>query len=237
MRLLILILLIANLLTFAWMQWGQPVPAPIPREQYPERIQIVHAAPPVIATPKPSTSPSLPTQTAAPVAVPIPATQIEIATAPVTTANNICLSWGPIPAHRVDDASLRLSHFKLGERLSTLTTDSQGGPYWVYLPPLKSKAEADDKLSALTNAGIKDIAIVRDGKWQNAISMGLYGKEAAANEHLAKLKQQGINAQIEARGKATRNFSFQHLNIEEVQAIKKMQATFGGPAIKKTACE
>jgi hypothetical protein len=233
-----LILLIANLLTFAWVQWGQPTPASIPHEQHPERIQIIHAAPPVIAAPKPSTTQPLPpAQAITPVTVPIPATQIEIATTPVTAPNNICLSWGPIPAHRVDDASLRLSHFKLGERLSTLTTDSQGGPYWVYLPPLKSKAEADDKLSALTNAGIKDITIVREGKWQNAISMGLYGKEAAANEHLTKLKQQGINAQIEARGKAARNFSFQHLNTDEVQAIKKMQANFGGPAIKKVACE
>ncbi|BBP02216.1 SPOR domain-containing protein [Sulfuriferula nivalis] len=118
-----------------------------------------------------------------------------------------------------------------------LETPIHSGPYWVYLPPLKSKAEADNKTEELKNSGIKDISVIRDGKWENAISMGLYGKEAIANDRVAKLKKLGINAQIEARGKTARTFALHHLSDDELKQIKQMQTDFGGPAIKKTTCE
>jgi hypothetical protein len=130
-----------------------------------------------------------------------------------------------------------LNKLKLGDRLNVLETPIHGGPYWVYLPPLKTKADADKKAEELKASDIKDISVVRDGKLENAISMGLYGKEAIANDRAAKLKKLGINAQIEARGKTARTFALHQLSDDELKQIKQMQTEFGGPAIKKNTCE
>lgn len=236
MRLLILILLIANFLTFAWFQWGQPVPIPAPKEVSPEKIHIVRDEPPALTKPPAKPVTGTPSQAATPAPGPVAA----IAPAPIKPASpvtpTLCAIWGPIPAQRVEDAQIRLNKFKLGVRLTMLDTPIHSGPYWVYLPPLKSKAEADTKAEELQKMGIKDIAVVRDGKWQNAISMGLYGKETIANDRLAKLKKLGISAQIEARGKTARSFALNQLSVDELTQIKQMQTEFGGPAIKKTAC-
>ena len=235
MRLLILILLIANFLTFAWFQWGQPVPIPAPKEVNPEKIHIVSDEPPVLTKlpAKPITEkPSQPDAPAPAIAITKPPIQSDSAVAPT-----LCATWGPIPAQRVEDAQIRLNKLQLGERLNMVDTPTLSGPYWVYLAPLKSKTEADNKVTELQNSGIKDIAVVRDGKWQNAISMGLYGKEAIANDRLAKLKKLGISAQIEARGKTARSFALTQLSSEELEQIKQIQTEFGGPAIKKSVCE
>ena len=239
MRLLILILLIANALVFTWIQWGQPAPLPEPKEINPDKIHIVRddepaqpEAPVAKVGSAPKTEPVVP-PTPTPTPTPTPA----IAIAATKPAITLCATWGPIPAQRVEDAQIRLNKLKLGERLNVVDTPIHSGPYWVYLPPFKSKADADNKVVELQNSGIKDIAVVRDGKWENAISMGLYGKAAIANDRIAKLKKQGINAQIEARGKTARTFALHHLTDDEVKQIKQMQTDFGGPAIKKTTCE
>ncbi len=231
MRLLILILLIANFLTYAWFQWGQPMPVPVPKEVNPEKIHIVRDEPAA----KPATAPARPATDPVP-ATPAPVAAVAPAPTKPAAPATLCATWGPIPAQRIEDAQIRLNKFKLGGRLTMLDTPIHSGPYWVYLPPLKSKTDADNKATELQNAGIKDIAVVRDGKWQNAISMGLYGKEAIANDRLAKLKKLGISAQIEARGKTARSFAFNQLSVDELDQIKQMQTEFGGPAIKKTVC-
>ncbi|MDR3391561.1 MAG: SPOR domain-containing protein [Sulfuriferula sp.] len=251
MRLLVLLLLLLNLLTLAWIQWGQPAPQPAPAELNPEKIRIADKSEaPAVTKPVPAPAPTPTTDATAAPAVNIAAKTAGTPTSPAAPAappakliaetkpagGTVCVEWGPIAINRVDDAQIRLNRFKLGNRLSAEDASIGGGPYWVYYPPLKTKDDADNMVIDLRNRGIKDVTVVRDGKWQNAISMGLYSKEAIANVRVENLKKQGIIAHVDARGKAARLFKLNGLNTDELSELKKMQADFGGPALRKTTC-
>lgn len=247
MRLLVLLLLLLNLLTFAWIQWGQPEPLAAPAEFHPEKIRIVDESAssaetaatvsPAQATAAQAVTDKTPAHIppASPVTTPVANTPPAPAAKPAM--HGVCMEWGPIAINRVEDAQIRLNRLKLGDRLSAEDATTHGGPYWVYYPPLKTKADADDKAVELQSKGVKDITVVRDGKWQNAISMGLYSKEAIANVRVDNLKKLGITAQIEARGKAARLFTLRDLSTEEEARLKQLQANFGGPVLRKTACK
>lgn len=251
MKLIVLLLLLLNLLAFSWIQWGQPAPEPAPVELNADKVSIVGrssdnpnknsvnkapTAPEIDVNAKPATA--LPDTTATPTAIPSSATS---STAPAISASTIvrgsCMEWGPVAINRVPDAEIRLNRLKLGDRLGAVDTTVPGGPYWVYFPPLASKEEADSKASEWQGKGIKDVTVIRDGKWLNALSLGLYSKEAIAQVRVENLKKIGINAHIDARGKAAKQFTFYNLNIDEIDQLKKMQATFGGPPLKKTTCK
>ena len=148
-----------------------------------------------------------------------------------------CLEWGPIPAKRADDAQLRLSKLKLGNRLSYQDIAANNGPYWVYLPPLPSRQAANEKVAELQDLGIHDISVAPNGQWQNAISMGLYSNQAAARARVDSLQNKDITALIEARGKSARVFTLSNLTADEHDALRKMQTDFGGPSLKKLTCK
>lgn len=245
MRLLILLLILLNFLTFAWAQWGQPKPQPAPAELNPEKIRLVEQAlsSALPAADKISAHQAIvadariankPVRVTPDVVPPIPETAISPAKAITQT---VCLEWGPLAINRVQDAQIRLNRLKLGNRLAAIDATTPGGPYWVYYPALKTKQDADNKLTELLTKGVKDISVIRDGKWQNAISMGLYSKEAIANARVESLKKQGVAAQVEARGKAARIFALNNLTPDEQDKLKKIQADFGGPALRKTTCK
>ena len=249
MRLLVLLLLLLNLVTFAWIQWGQPAPQPAPAELNPEKIRIVtepalpakadseQTPAPVAAADAAKTAATVADATPANVATTTPPAPEKPAPEAKPVIPGVCIAWGPIAINRVEDAQIRLNRLKLGDRLSSEDAATHGGPYWVYYPPLRTKEDADNKVTELQAKGIKDVTVVRDGKWQNAISMGLYSKEAIANVRVENLKKLGIAAHIEARGKAARTFTLSNLSTDEHDKIRKIQAEFGGPVLKKIACK
>ena len=153
------------------------------------------------------------------------------------SVNLDCLEWGPIPAKRADDAQLRLSKLKLGNRLSYQDVAANNGPYWVYLPPLPSRQAANEKMAELQDLGIHDISVVHNGQWQNAISMGLYSNQATAKARVESMQNKDIVALIEARGKSARVFTLSNLTADEHNALRNMQTEFGGPSLKKLICK
>lgn len=228
MRLLFLLLLFANLAVFAMLQWGGSMTAarnPHPA-LHPERIALVGEP---RATPPPRTPP---------VRAPIPASQpAPASTSKPNTNDKICMTWGPVPPAQLDNAVAALDQLKLGERLARQALGTPGGPYWVYYPPLASKAEADNKAAELANLGVRDLAVVRPaGKWQNAISLGLYAKQSIAEARLAELLKKGVTARIEARGKTTSVFALRDLNAAEQAKMAQLQQAFADTQLKRVDC-
>lgn len=261
MKLLALLLLMTNLLVFAWIQWGQPAAQPVPAQLYPEKISLVdettHPVPviplvPPASTPTPAPGSALPaapilapaasssanqSTTSPPPATLVPASNaVQPAQKTPPTIDLTCLEWGPIPAKRSADAQLRLNRLKLGKRLIYHDVTANNGPYWVYYAPLPSRQAANNKMAELQGLGIKDISVVHSEEWQNAISMGLYSNQAIAKARVASMRKKGIVTQIEARGKTARVFTLNDLTADEHNLIGKIQADFGGPALKKTTC-
>ncbi|HHH49291.1 MAG TPA: hypothetical protein ENK51_10455 [Gammaproteobacteria bacterium] len=61
--------------------------------------------------------------------------------------------------------------------------------YWVYLPPLKSYADARDKVQALQKKGLDDMYVMGKGEMKNAISLGLFTRKSTATERFNQVRR------------------------------------------------
>jgi hypothetical protein len=231
MKLLFLLLLLGNVLAFAVFQSSTGGSADQTQHRPIRAEQIRLLGEPAAVAAAPVKAPQ-PTPAPVPVAVPPVPPQLDAEAAPLA-----CLRWGPIAAARLDEADTLLAPLKLGDRLVTQAQGEPGGPYWVYVPPLANKTLADAKLNELANAGVKDLAVVRVGKWENAISLGLYAKLPIADARMAELRKKGVqNSRIEARGKTASVLLLNQLDAGEQAQLQQIQQAFGDGQLKTVAC-
>ena len=86
-----------------------------------------------------------------------------------------CLEWGLFAGADVARADAAVATLQLpGVMIQRAVADAGG--YWVYLPPMRTKAEVDKRVASLKARGVKDFYVVQDaGQWRNA--MGTIGHE------------------------------------------------------------
>jgi hypothetical protein len=110
-----------------------------------------------------------------------------------------CMEWGIFAGPAVAKAEAALAKLEIApERIERTVTDSGG--YWVYMPPLKTRAEVDRKIGELKEFGVTEFFVVQEPvKWRLAISLGIFRTEEAAQAFLAKLKTLGVRSAVAAR--------------------------------------
>ncbi|MBI2312722.1 MAG: SPOR domain-containing protein [Betaproteobacteria bacterium] len=107
-----------------------------------------------------------------------------------------CVEWGPFAGNEMTRAEAALAALALGERLSQKSVERAVG-YWVYVPPLKTRQDADRKIGELKARNVTDYFLVQDSpKWRNAISLGIFSTLEAAENRLAELKEKGVKSAI-----------------------------------------
>lgn len=150
----------------------------------PGRIKSVNTE--SVATGMPVRGPAAP----APVTAPTPA----IAPAPA-----VCVEWGSFAGADVARADAAIAALGLAEA-AVQRRVSDGDGYWVHMPPMKTKAEVDRKVGELKALGVADFYVVQDaGQWRNAVSLGLFKSEEAADTQLAALRERGVRSAIITR--------------------------------------
>lgn len=189
MRILFLLLVLANVAFFAWTRLialggSGADPAPLGREIEPQKIRIV--PPEEIArlpTPKPAVA------TVAPAAAPPPA--------PAAPALK-CLEWGAFAASEAARAEKALQPLALGARVTPRKMD-ESPAWWVFIPPTTGDGNprqgALRKAGELKKLGVQDYFIVQeDGPNRWALSLGVFRTEEAAQARLAALSAQGVRS-------------------------------------------
>jgi hypothetical protein len=85
------------------------------------------------------------------------------------------------------------------------TSVEGGGSYWVYIPPMASKQEADNKAAELKRLRVPELFIVQEnGPNNRAISLGLFSSKEAAVARLDLLRSLGVkSARVGERRPAT----------------------------------
>lgn len=75
--------------------------------------------------------------------------------------------------------------------------------FWVFIPPLQNKAAADKKMAELRKLGITDLYLMSEESPDKlAISLGMFSSEQAATEFLHGLAKRGVRqAKIQPRSK------------------------------------
>ena len=105
--------------------------------------------------------------------------------------NRQCFTLGPFHlSGDMDDVRGRLQDVSI--RISERETEAlvEKG-YWVYMPPYATLLEANKELLALQALGLKDVGIIYDAEWKNAISLGYFLRQENAQRRKQDLEQRG----------------------------------------------
>lgn len=213
----------ANLLLFAWMQWGSALLSSAGPEQV---LAPLHAEKITIVSPAASST------VVAPLTL---ATELET---PVKLPGQ-CLVWGEFSGRALELAQAEVGKLNLGDRVSMRSVEHDSG-YWVYIPPLANAAEVRNKIEQLKKRGVEDYFVVQEeGEWHNAISLGVFRSEAAAQRQLERLHQRAVrSAQVgprTSRFKLTQ-FVFDQPGEATVARLRGLQAAFPDSELRSTDC-
>ena len=150
-----------------------------------------------------------------------------------------CLEWGDFSGENLKKTTLELSKLKLGDKLQQREIE-QGTGFWVYMPPLKNRARVKMKIHELKNLGVHEYYVISDkGKWENAISLGIFKTQAAAQNLHEKLKTQGVRS-ARTGERASKLISTQFIlngvRMEIKDKLMGLQKNFKGSELNDIPC-
>lgn len=177
MRVVFLLLVLANVAFFAWSRYfvpGQAAadPATLARQHEPDKLKIV-----------PPLAPS------APAVVPPPQK-------PAPVSLDGCLEWGSFTLADYPRAEKALEPLGLTGRLAPRRAEEIAS-WWVFIPPQGNRQAALRKAAELKALGIDDFFIVADeGDFRWSLSLGVFRSEPAAKARLGALREQGVRSAV-----------------------------------------
>lgn len=218
MKVLVLVLVLANLGVLAWNQWFlKPGHENTPAVDYKnaERLVLVSEAPSsavaeIDQTPVTSLE-SGPQLSGVGTGEPLPGvpangdvsvpadenrqeTVVSVANPPIS-----CRSIGPFQSEEeAGAASSTLAGLGFSISRRAATEQRQVG-YWVSIPSLADRAAAEELAGRLRASGITDFYIVPSGDDQNAISLGVFTQKERADNRASQVSDNGFTPQVVER--------------------------------------
>ena len=159
--------------------------------------------------------------------------------AKVASLADVCVEWGPMSDADRTRAQTRLEPVDLGKLLTQKKVEVIAN-YWVFIPPLATKAAVDKRVAELKAEGVRDILPVELGPQRLAISLGVFRTEEAAQARLAALQAQGIKtAKVGPRIQSVQQtvLIVRDPPAQAMTRLKEMQGDFPGSELKVGSCE
>ncbi|BCK86590.1 hypothetical protein MIZ01_0353 [Sideroxyarcus emersonii] len=263
------LLLLVNLALFGWMRWGNLLTedadsGTLQAALHPDKIRLLDALP-ASAVAAQSETPGLSltlSPVSAPASVPAPAathpathSSPGVASSPVAVSAPLrppvavaasaplnlakCAEWGEFSGDDLSRAQQALAVLKLGDNLTRRAVERNHG-YWVYIPPLKKRASVEKKIAQLKERGVKDYFVVQEkGKWQNAISLGVFKTRDAAEKYIAMLHTKDVRtAKVGERTSKLKYtvFLIRDLDSGTTDKLNALQQEFPESELKVEAC-
>jgi len=204
-KVLVFLLVLGNLLFYAFTAGylghaDNPDAGRVEQQIVPDRLRIVSRgeAPAVQSQAKPDPAPAPGDESAKPEATPEADNKVEAPKeeAPEKPDAPVCLAWRQLTPAEADKVAAMMGKRFAEFKLSRKTMAAEGNGWWVYIPPLPGKAEADKKAGELRDLGVSDFFIVQEGPSRHAISLGIFSAEKGAADRLAELKAKGVRSAV-----------------------------------------
>jgi hypothetical protein len=133
-----------------------------------------------------------------------------------------CVEFGGFNAEEARRAEAALAPLNLGGRITERHLDDQA-TYIVYLPPFKTKADADRAAGELRRIGVQDFFVIQDpGPYHLAISLGIFHSEEAAKGLLTSLSQQGVKNATTGERPSTISKTFYQIRPADSQLLTRL---------------
>jgi SPOR domain len=215
MRALFLFLLLGNAAFYAWVNYLR---AP---QSARERIQQVEITPEKIRL------------------LSTPATVAKKAATPVAQLKGAaCVEWGAFIGPEAARGDAAIAELGLpAAQVRRVASDLDG--HWVMIPPLRSRAAVERTTERLKELGVTDYSVVLEQPRRNAISLGIFRTEEAAQNLLANLQKRGVTeATVELREAFFRRVVFyvREPNDAMVARLSALKAAHPGTEVKAVAC-
>jgi hypothetical protein len=199
MRILLMLLVLANLGFFAWQHWyGGDAAGPLPAGRVDtgsaKRLALVgEQETPVVVAEEPERLPEI----ASPDVV---EDQTQTAVTAVDSDQRVtCASLGPFEQLEIAEVA-RAQLERTGNRAALRETGGQiRSGFWVYLPPFASRAAAEDIEDELRGKNVEDLFIVTGNEQRNAISLGLFSTPERADQRAAEIGRLGYSPRVAER--------------------------------------
>ena len=145
-----------------------------------------------------------------------------------------CWVWGGFKPADLSAARAALDKLALGDKLTQPSQEE----FWLYIPPLKNKKEAEKKLEELKSLNIDDGKLVDEaGKGHFAISFSAYPTEDAATVRLNQLKEKGVkSAKVVKRDAPGSTFMLKQIDEKIVAQLNQLKTSYAGSELKETEC-
>jgi hypothetical protein len=182
MKLAFLLLLAANLAVFAWQRGAFGTlpeagrePERVARQIEPERIRVLTPEQAGALRDKARTQPPQ-------------------SDAGSVLAGAACMEFGDFSDAQTARIKARLDALALGERIETRSVEAPGW-FMVYVPPFKTRAEAERAAAQLREQGVKDLLVIGESSpMRFGIALGSFRDQDLANRHLADLQKRGVKS-------------------------------------------
>jgi len=158
--------------------------------------------------------------------------------AKVAALADVCAEWGPFSDAERTKAMAELDALQLGRLLTQRRVDVDS-TYWVSLGPYASKGAADRRVSELRAQGVTDTSAVDAGRGQYAVSLGVFRTEQAARARMEALARQGVTtAKVEPRQQTNAQTMLVVRDPREpvVARLKELQAQYLGSDLRFGSC-
>jgi SPOR domain len=247
------LLLLANLALFGWMRWGSLLTVDadavvVQAELNPDKIKLMGMQP--VSAPAASSPPASPgialtlspppaiAVPSAPAAVPVVSAPVAIAP-PAPPKGSSCAEWGEFSGDDLARAQQALAELKLGDRMTQRIVEHDHG-YWVFIPPVKKRAEVEKKIAQLKERGVQDYFVVQEkGKWLNAVSLGVFKTREAAQKYLETLHARKVLSAVLGERMSKLKFTvfaMKGLEAGTIDKLKAFQKDFPDSELKVSAC-
>jgi hypothetical protein len=105
----------------------------------------------------------------------------------------------------------------------------------VYVPPFKTRVEADRAAVEITRRGVKDLLVLGEGPLKFGISLGSFRDPELARAHAAALEKQGVKgvriADKPAPVAATR-YQLRELDVPAAQQLDAIRREFPAQSVR-----
>ena len=221
MRIVFLLLLLANLGFLAWIYFGadraSDEPQLMEQQLNPQAIRLLSAEQVAVLAAERA-------KQAAALAKPPKANVVA------------CLELGAFNPGDVQRVQQALAPLALGSRLSQRRAEEIAN-YWVFMPPQRDRQAANRKAAELRRLGVEDFFIVQeDPNFRFAISLGVFKTGEAARARLAELRTKGVRtARVGPRETSVHKVYFAVREVPDALAsrLNELRQSLAGSELKE----
>ncbi|HSI25262.1 MAG TPA: sporulation protein [Methylotenera sp.] len=223
MKLLVWLLVLLNvgLLVYFNLDLIAPQPAVADRSIMPEKLKILSE----------EELQAMPVKVAPPV--------VEVAPVSALGDATTCYKWGNFTKTNLPAAQVVLVRLGLQSEVRQEQANNEDRRFWVYYPPLKNAALAQEKANEIESMGVDELFIVQDSQWRNAISFGLFQDEQLASSLLKELQEKGVKGATKALrspGKSLNSLLIKSVSAATALELQRIKPEFVGTEIEPAAC-